>query len=186
MSFDDILLETEEHFEKSLANLDKDFRRIRTGRASPDMIDHVHVEAYGALTPIKQLAGISVPEPTQLLIKPYDKSILKDIERALVAADLGMAPQNDGQVIRLNVPSLSAERRKQLAATAKEAAEKAKVAMRNSRRDAIKHIEALGKEKKLPEDLVKQTVEQVGETLKDYEGKVEKALKAKVDDLTTM
>lgn len=186
MSFDDILLETEEHFEKSLTTLDKDFRRIRTGRASPDMIDHVHVEAYGAMTPIKQLAGISVPEPTQLLIKPYDKSILKEIERALVAADLGMAPQNDGQVIRLNVPSLSSERRKQLAATAKEAAEKAKVAMRNTRRDGIKRIEGLGKEKKLPEDLVKQTVEQVGETLKEYEGKVEKALKAKVDDLTTM
>ena len=86
MDFDEILLDVEEHFEKSLKAMENEFRRIRTGRANPAMIDHVQVEAYGAMTPINQLGGISVPEPTQLLIKPWDKAVLKDIERALIAS----------------------------------------------------------------------------------------------------
>jgi ribosome recycling factor len=104
---DEIMLEVEEHFEKSLNALNHDFRRIRTGRATVSMIDHVQVDAYGTRCPLTQLAGINVPEPTQLLIKPYDRSTVKDIERALINADLGMSPQSDGEVIRLNVPPLS-------------------------------------------------------------------------------
>ena len=112
--------------------------RIRTGRAAPQMLDHVQVEAYGAVMPLNQVAQVSVPEPTQLLIKPFDKSQLRAIEKGITISDLGMAPQNDGNVIRLNVPPLSEERRKQLASQAKDSCEKCKVAMRNSRRDAIK------------------------------------------------
>lgn len=186
MSFDDILLETEEHFDKSLEALNKDFKRIRTGQASPQMIDHVQVEAYGVLTPLNQLAGISVPEPTQLLIKPWDKNTLRDVEKALVNADLGMAPSNDGDVIRLNVPPLSEERRKQLAAQAKESAEKARVAMRNVRRDSIKSIEQLGKDDKLPEDAIKKAAEDVTSLLKEYEGKVDEVLKAKSEAILTI
>ena len=181
--FDEILLDTEEHFEKSLTAMQHDFRRIRTGRASTTMVDHVQVLAYGAMCPITQLAGISVPEPTQLLIKPWDKGSLRDIERALIAADLGMAPQNDGEVIRLNVPPLSEERRKQLAGNAKEACEKCKVGMRNSRRDGIKAIEAEGKDQKLSEDDIKRAVEQVTELLKEYEAKAEELLKEKTEDI---
>jgi len=184
--FDDILLETEEHFEKSIAALENEFRRIRTGRASPDLIAHVHVEAYGSNMPINQLATISVPEPTQLLIKPWDASMLRGIEKALVAADLDMTPQNDGEVIRLNVPPLSEERRKKLAAQAKEVAEKCRIAMRNSRRDGIKSIEDQGKKDKLSEDDVKGATEQVTELLKDYEKKVDERLDEKTNAILSM
>ncbi len=183
MAIEDIQFEAEEHFEKSIGALENDFKRIRTGRATVGMVDHVQVEAYGAFMPLQQLANISVPEPQQLLIKPYDKSSLKDIERGLTVADLGMAPQSDGEVIRLNVPTLSGERRKEMVASANECSEKCRVAMRNARRDAIKKIEAEGKEDKLPEDLIKKSVEEVTELLKQYEGKVEVELKSKTDDL---
>jgi ribosome recycling factor len=130
-----------------------------------------------------QVASISVPEPTQLLIKPYDKGAIREIERGLINADLGMAPQNDGEVLRLNVPPLSTERRQQLISQAKEFAEKSKVALRNIRRDTIKHVEQFGKEEKLPEDEVKKSAESVTETMKQYESKVEKLLSEKSTDL---
>jgi ribosome recycling factor len=186
MDADLILMDVEEHFEKSLTALGNDFRRIRTGRASPTMIEHVVADAYGAPTPINQLAGISVPEPTQLLIKPWDKSVLKDIERALISADLGMAPQNDGEQIRLNVPPLSSERRQQLAAQAKESAEKCKVAMRNTRRDGIKRAETEGKEANASEDAIRALSDQITDLLKEYEGKAEAVLKEKTEDITTV
>lgn len=185
-SFDDILLGTEERYDKAIEVLTHDFRRLRTGRASVSMIEHVQVDAYGSRCPITQVAGISVPEPTQILIKPWDKGVLKDIERSLIASDLGMSPQNDGNVIRLNVPTLSEERRKQLASQARDLAEKCRIAMRNVRRDGIKSVEALGKDKHLPEDSTKAAAEQISDTLKTYEGKVDEMLKAKIDDLTTM
>lgn len=186
MSFDEILLDVEEHFEKSLNAMRNEFRRIRTGRAIPSMIEHVQVEAYGAMTPITQVGGVSAPEPTQLLIKPWDASLLKEIEKALIKSDLGMAPQNDGKVIRLNVPPLSSERRQQLAGQAKDVAERCKVGMRNSRRDGIKQIETLGKDEKLPEDDIRKATEQVTELLKQYEGNAEADLKEKTDDILTL
>lgn len=186
MSYDEELFAAEEHFEKSLESMQRDFQRIRTGRASPAMIDHVQVEAYGSLMRLKEMAGVSVPEPSQLLIKPWDKSSLKSIERALTQAELGMMPQNDGEVIRLNIPPLSDERRRELAAQAKDCCEKCKVAMRNARRDAIKGVEAKAKRDKLPEDLTKDAVDNITELLKTYEGKVEALLKDKVDDLTSL
>jgi ribosome recycling factor len=183
MAFDDVINDCKGRLEKALAQLAAEFRRIRTGRAMPSMIEHVHVEAYGSSMPITQCASISVPEPSQLLIKPWDKSILRDLEKALVNAELGMAPQNDGSVIRLNVPPLSTERRKQLAAQAKEACEKCKVTMRNLRRDEIKTIENKGKADKLPEDAVKKAVEKISELLKQYETKADQALKEKAEDI---
>jgi ribosome recycling factor len=183
MGFDEIQLETEGQLEKSVTALRQEFMRIRTGRANPAMLDHITVEAYGTRTPLKQLAGISVPEPQQLLIKPWDKGTLAAIEKAINASNLGLAPQNDGAVIRLNLPSLSSERRKQLAAQAKEVAEKAKVAMRNARRDGIKAVEAEGKAKKIGEDLVKQAANEITDLLKKYEVQVEATLKEKVADI---
>jgi len=179
----EILLESEEKLEKSLHSLEHDFRRIRTGRASPNMIEHVQVEAYGAMMPVNQVATISVPEPGQLMVKPWDKGSIHAIEKALTNANLGMSPQNDGEIIRLNLPPLSEERRKELAAQAKELAEKAKVAMRNIRRDGIKSAETVGKEAKLSEDEVKQAEEEITELLKKYEGQVEDVLEAKVSDI---
>ena len=186
MSVEELLFEAEEKFEKAVGALEHEFRRIRTGSATVAMIEHVHVEAYGAQMPILQVAGVSVPEPTQLLIKPYDKGTLRDIERALINADLGMSPQNDGDVIRLNVPPLSQERRQQLIGQSKEATEKAKVALRNVRRDAIKHVEQFGKDEKLPEDEIKKSAESVTDTMKGYEEKVEALYKAKSADLSSI
>ncbi len=183
MSIDDILLETEERLDKAQHVLEHDFRRIRTGRATPNMIEHVHVEAYGAHMPIHQVATISVPEPTQILIKPWDKGSLHAIEKAITNANLGMSPQNDGEIIRLNLPALSQERRKELAGQAKDLAEKSKIAMRNIRRDGIRAVETTGKDEKLPEDAVKKATEDITDLLKQYEGKVEEMLKEKVEDI---
>lgn len=181
--FDEVSLEVEEHFEKNLASLRHDFGRIRTGRAAPQMLDHIHVEAYGATVPLRQMAQITAPEPTQLVLKPHDKSSIRAIEKAITIADLGITPQNDGSVIRLNIPALSQERRKQLATQAKDACEKCKVAMRNSRRDGIKSIEALGKDQRISEDLIKQSSEQITELLKTYESKAEADLAEKTKDI---
>ena len=184
MSIDDILFEAEEKFDKAISSLEHDFRRIRTGRASVAMIEHVQIEAYGAFMPIMQVANISVPEPTQLLIKPYDKTTLRDIERSIINADLGMAPQNDGEVLRLNVPPLSSERRQQLITQAKDCVEKSKVSLRNVRRDTIKQVEQFGKDEKLPEDEVKKSAESVTDTMKTYEEKAELLFKEKSEDLS--
>ncbi|TVR44488.1 MAG: ribosome recycling factor [Planctomycetota bacterium] len=181
--FDEIALEIEEHFEKSLSAQLHDFQRIRTGRAAPQMLDHIHVEAYGATVPLRQLAQISAPEPTQLVLKPFDKNSIRAIEKAITIADLGITPQNDGSVIRLNIPALSQERRKQLATQAKEACEKCKVAMRNARRDGIKRIETTGKDERISEDLIKQASESVTELLKSYEAKAEGELADKTKDI---
>ena len=183
MSFEDVIADAKGKLDKVLQQLSVDFRRIRTGRAAASMIDHVHVEAYGSTMPLTQCAGITVPEPSQLLIKPWDKGLLRAIEKALVDSDIGMSPQNDGSVIRLNVPTLSTERRKQLAGQAKEATEKCKVAMRNVRRDAIKHAETKGKEQKLPEDAIKKASEKISEMLKQAETRADKELKDKTDDI---
>lgn len=186
MSLEAELNDIKSKFEKSFAQLQHEFKGIRTGRATTGIVDHVQVEAYGSRVPLSQVAGVSVPDATTIVIKPWDKSVLKAIEKALLEAALGMNPNSDGSVIRMNLPPLSTERRKQLAGQAKEVAEKAKVSMRNVRRDGIKHIETKGKDLKLPEDLIKKTVEQVGTLLKDAEAKVEKNLKEKSDEILTV
>lgn len=183
MSYDDLITDTKSKLDKSMTQLANEFRRIRTGRASPTMIEHVQVDAYGSMMPISQVAGVTVPEPTQLLIKPWDKGTLKAIEKALLTSDVGMTPQNDGSVIRLQLPPLSTERRKQLAGEAKESGEKAKVSMRNVRRDAIKAIETRGKDQKLPEDATKKAGEKISDLLKQYEAKVESEVKSKSEDI---
>jgi ribosome recycling factor len=185
MSFDAELTDLKAKFDKTVKALVHDFGHIRTGRASVAMVEHVRVDAYGAITPLPQVAGISVPEPAQILIKPWDRSLIKAIEKALAEAQLGMMPISDGMIIRLNVPPLSGERRKQLAGQAKEACEKCKVAMRTIRRDGIKGIEAKGKELKVSEDLVKKATAKVDEQLKACEAQAEKLLKEKSDDILT-
>lgn len=183
MSFEAEIADCKTKFDKSLASLAHDFQHIRTGRASVAMVEHVLVDAYGSRMPLPQCASITVPEPAQLQIKPWDKSLMKAVEKALQEAQLGMNPQSDGQVIRLQIPPLSSERRKQLAAQAKESCEKCKVSMRNQRRDLIKHIETKGKADKAPEDAIKKASEKVSELLKQSEAKAESSLKDKTDDI---
>lgn len=186
MSLDAELTDIKSKFDKSFAQLIHEFKGIRTGRATTAIVENVQVEAYGSRMPLPQCASVSVPDATTIVIKPWDKTVLKAIERALSEADLGMTPQSDGSAIRMNLPPLSTERRKQLAAMAKESAERAKVSMRNVRRDGIKHVETKGKDAKMPEDLVKKTVEKVGEMLKEAEAKIEKTLKEKADEILTV
>ncbi|MFN7628276.1 MAG: ribosome recycling factor, partial [Pirellula sp.] len=146
MSVEDILLDAEERMDKALSHLKTNLAGIRTGRAAPGLLDSVKVTVYGSQTPLKQLASVGAPEPQQLVIRPFDPSVIKDIEKAIVASELGLNPQNDGRIIRINIPPLSTDTRKKLVARIKELAEETRVSIRNVRRDANKAIETAEKD----------------------------------------
>jgi ribosome recycling factor len=171
MTADEILLDAEERMEKAINKLKSDLTGIRTGRANPGLVDSLRVEAYGSPVPIKQIASVSAPEPQQLLIRPFDPSTIKDIERGIINSDLGLAPNSDGKVIRLNIPPLSGDVRKKMVARTKELAEEAKVAIRNVRRDANKHADQAEKDGELSEDDAKGLKDEIQELTKKYEGK---------------
>src|SRR5690349_24653055 len=163
MGSDEILMDAEERMEKAINKLKGDLTGIRTGRANPGLVDSLRVEVYGSQTPIKQIASVSAPEPQQLVIRPFDPSTIKDIERGIINSHLGLAPQSDGKVIRLNIPPLSGEVRRKMVARTKELAEETKVAIRNIRRDANKAAEGEEKAKSLSEDDRKAAQEDVQE-----------------------
>lgn len=157
----DILKDAESRMQATLQNLEEDLMGIRTGRATPALVEKIPVEYYGAPTPLVQLASISVPEPRALLIKPFDPSILKNIERALLASDLGLTPNNDGRQIRLTIPPLTEERRRELVKVVNQRLEEYRVAIRNIRRDALNDLRALKDEKLASEDDVKRGEEEL-------------------------
>jgi ribosome recycling factor len=169
MSVDDILLDTEDRMEKALAKLKADLAGIRTGRANPGLVDSLRVEVYGSPTPIKAIASVGAPEPTQIVIRPFDPGTLKDIEKAVQASGLGLNPQNDGRLIRINVPPLSAEVRRKLAARIRELAEEAKVSVRNVRRDGNKSAEQEQKDKAITEDDRDRAKDEIQELTKKFE-----------------
>jgi ribosome recycling factor len=169
MSADDIILDSEERMEKAIGVLKNALGGIRTGRANPGLVDTLRVEVYGSPTPIKQLAQVGAPEATQIVIRPFDPSTIKDIEKAIIASGLGFNPQNDGRLIRINVPPLSTETRKKLVARIKELTEETKVALRNVRRDGNKAVEQEEKDKILTEDQSKAAKEEIQELTKKYE-----------------
>src|SRR6201993_3515306 len=172
MQADEILLDTEERMEKA-ANVFKDeLRGLRTGRATPALVDSLRVEYYGSPTPLKQLAQINTPDPQSILIRPFDQSCLKDIDKAIRSSDLGMSPNNDGKMIRLQVPPMSGEQRQKMAARIKKSSEEAKVACRNIRRDANKHFDQAEKAKEMTEDQRDQGKEEVQDLLKKYEDQI--------------
>ena len=172
MSTDEILFDAEERMDKA-ANVFKDeLRGLRTGRATPALVDGLRVEYYGSPTPLKTLAQINTPDPTSIVIRPFDPSCLKDIEKAIRSSDLGMAPNNDGKMIRLTVPPMSGEQRQKMVQRIKKYAEDAKVACRNIRRDANKHFDVAEKDKELTEDARDSGKEQVQALLKTYEEKI--------------
>jgi ribosome recycling factor len=181
---DTILLETEEHMEKAVEYLKHECKGIRTGRASAAMIEFVKVDYYGASSDLKALAIISVPEPTQLLVKPFDPSSVSEIKKAIEAAGLGLNPMNEGKQLRINVPALSGDRRKQLAAKVKQLGEEAKVALRNARRDGNKHTDALKAAGHTAEDEIETLKEEVQGLLKKYEGEVDKLVEQKTKEIT--
>jgi ribosome recycling factor len=169
MPADDILLDCEERMEKAIALLKNQLGGIRTGRANPGLVDSLRVEVYGSPTPIKQLASVGAPEPTQIVIRPYDPGTIKDIEKAIIASDLGFNPQNDGRLIRINIPPLSTDVRKKMVSRIKELTEEAKISIRNIRRDANKAADVEEKDKVLTEDDVKSVKEEVQELTKKFE-----------------
>jgi ribosome recycling factor len=173
MTADEILMDTEERMEKAVSVLQNDLRGLRTGRATPALVDGLRVEYYGSDTPLKQLASISTPDPQSIVIKPFDPSVLKEIEKAIRSSNLGMTPNNDGKIIRLIVPTMSGENRKKLVAELKKSAEATKVACRNIRRDGNKHFDVAEKDKEMTEDERDAGKEQVQALLKQYEGKIE-------------
>ncbi|MEE1244573.1 MAG: ribosome recycling factor [Acutalibacteraceae bacterium] len=148
----ELLKHTEEKMQKTLAVLDRDYKSIRAGRANVSVLDRITVDYYGSPTPIQQMAAVSVPEPRILMIQPWDASTLRDIEKAILVSDIGINPQNDGRVIRLAFPPLTEERRKEIVKEVKKVAEENKVAIRNTRRDALEKLKQLKKSNVITED----------------------------------
>jgi ribosome recycling factor len=172
MTSDEILLDAEERMEKALSVFRDDLRGLRTGRATPALVDHLRIDYYGSPTPLKQLAQINTPDPQSIVIRPFDQSVLKEIEKTIRSSDLGMAPNNDGKMIRLQVPPMSGEQRKKMVTHIKKTSEDAKVACRNIRRDANKHFDVAEKDKELTEDERDEGKEKVQGLLKDFEAKI--------------
>ena len=172
MSIEEIVLEAEDRMEKSVALLNDQLRGVRTGRANVGLIDSIRADYYGSPTPLKQLANLSTPEPQQILIRPFDPSIVGDIVKAIQASDIGLTPNSDGKVVRLNVPSLSVEQRKKLVGRVKDLAEEARVAIRNIRRDANKQGDSEMSEKVLTEDDLERCKEEIQSLTKRFEARV--------------
>ena len=177
-----ILLNAEEKMESTISSLETRFSNVRAGRANPNMLDGISVEYYGTPTPLKQLANISIPEARQLMVKPFDKSILGGIEKAIFEANLGITPNNNGECIFLVIPPLTEERRKELVKQVKQMAEEARIALRNIRQDANTGIKNL----KLPEDVEKEGNNEVQELINKYNKVIDEKLKEKEQELMTI
>ncbi len=184
MPAEETLMDAEERMTKAIAHLADSLGGIRTGRATPGLVDSIKVEVYGSMQPLKQLASVGTPEPQQIVIRPYDATTIKEIEKALVAGDLGLNPQNDGRMIRLNVPPLSTEVRKKMVSRVKELAEESKISIRNIRRDANKAIDAAEKSKQIGEDDRDKLKEEVQELTKKHEAKVGEMAKSRETEVT--
>jgi ribosome recycling factor len=184
MSAEEIQMDAEERMEKAISVLGDNLSGIRTGRATPGLVDSIRVEVYGSMQPLKQLASIGTPEPQQIVIRPYDAGTIKEIEKAIVAGDLGLNPQNDGRMIRLNVPPLSTEVRKKMVARIKELAEDAKISIRNIRRDANKAADSAEKAKEVSEDDRDKIKEEIQELTKKFESQATEMAKARETEVT--
>jgi ribosome recycling factor len=180
----EIVKEAEAKMKKSLASVQDSLATLRVGRASPTLLDRVQVEYYGAPTPLNQLASVTAPTASQLVVDVFDKSCIGDVEKALFESDLGMTPNNDGKVIRLNVPQLTTERRKELTKTAKSLGEDGKVALRNIRKGAIDKLKKM--KKGLGEDVTKDFEDEVQKAIKKYEGEVGDSVSQRESEIMTV
>ena len=179
----ELLNETEQHMKGVIEATKRDFAAVRTGRANPSILERVHVDYYGTETPLTQLANISVPEPRMIVIQPWDKSIFSAVEKAILKSDLGLNPSNDGAVIRLSIPQLTEERRKELVKLVKKEAEEKRIIIRNLRRDANEKIKALEKEAKTPEDEVKKAIDDAQKLTDKYIAEIDKLLNHKEQEI---
>ena len=182
-SIDDIMLDAEEKMEKSLGFLHEQYSGLRTGKASPALVENVTVSYYGTPTRLKELAGISTPEPRLIVITSYDPTALPEIEKAILAANLGVTPLNDGRVIRIPIPELNEERRKEMQKLGKRMAEETRIAVRNIRRDANDMIKGLQKKSVITEDDRDSALEDIQKATDDTVKKVDDALKGKEEEI---
>ena len=183
MDIDSILLDAEDRMEKALAALDRDFAKLRTGRATTALVDGIKADYYGTPTPISQMASIAVPDSRTLTIQPWDKGGIALIEKAILKSDLGLTPVNDGKLIRIVMPPLTEERRKELSKVARKYSEEGKVAVRNVRRDANESLKKLEKEKTITEDEQKRATDDVQKLTDKYVAEVDKRCAAKEKEI---
>ncbi len=181
-----VLEQAKEKMTKSLAAFGRELASIRAGRANASLLDRISVDYYGAPTPINQLAGVSIPEARLLVITPYDKSILGEIEKAIMKSDIGITPTNDGNVIRLAIPALTEERRKELVKVVKKEAEEAKVAVRNVRRDANDDLKKLEKNGEITEDDLRGYGDDIQKLTDEFIAKVDEAAKEKEQEILSV
>jgi ribosome recycling factor len=186
MSQPAVLKDLESRMQAAVDALTREFSGLRTGRANAALLDAVRVEAYGNLTPINQLASVSVPDPRTIVIQPWDASQMKEIEKGIARSDLGLTPSNDGKVIRLTLPTLTEDRRKQLAKTVGKFAEDARVAIRNARREANDKLKALAKDKKISEDEERRGHDQIQKATDRFVARVEELAKKKEHEVMTV
>jgi ribosome recycling factor len=183
VGYPEVVRDTKDRMQKCVEHLENDLRGIKSGRATPGLVDSIRVDYYGSSTPLKQLANVGAPEPAMLVIKPFDASIVGEIEKAILKSDIGITPQSDGKIIRLPVPALSGEQRKKYVKLAKDKTEAQRVAIRNVRRDAIKSADSLRDDGKLPEDQAERLKKEVEDLTKEYTKKVDGLLDSKTKEL---
>lgn len=186
MSPDDILLETEDQMQKAIEATQRNFNTIRTGRANASLLDRIEVDYYGAPTPLRSLASINTPDSSTLMIQPFDASSLQNIEKAISLSDVGLTPNNDGKVIRLNIPPLTSERRQEFVKTAHKVAEEGRVSIRNNRRSGIDAVKKLEKSSDISEDESRDLQDEIQKLTDTYIAKVDNALEAKEKDILTV
>jgi ribosome recycling factor len=172
----DVIKNMSGHMDKTIDALRKEYQRVRTGRASTSLLDEIRVDYYGTLTPLNQLATLAVPEPRTITLQPWEAKVIPVMEKAILNANLGLTPSNDGRVIRLNLPPLTEERRKEIVKQLRKAAEEAKVAIRNIRRDSIDELKKLEKEKKITEDDQKRAEKEVQDVTNSHVAKIDEVL----------
>lgn len=181
-----VLDSLQEKMTKTLSNLKTELTKVRTGRATPALLDGVRVDYYGSEMPISQVASVSAPEPRQIIVQPWESSMLSAIEKAILVADLGLNPQNDGKIIRVPLPALTEERRKDLVKHIKKMGEECKIALRNERRDANEEVKKLEKEKQLTQDDAKKATDQVQKKTDDFVAEVDKVLTVKEKEIMSI
>ena len=186
MAINSILKDTEKRMNKAVKVFKNELRGVRTGTANPGLVEPIKVEYYGSKTPLSHISTIAVPEPRMIVIRPYDPSTLDNIEKAILKSDIGLNPENDGRVIRLKVPELSEERRKQLVDYIKECAEEAKISIRNIRRDANKALDKEEKQSNISEDACHSAKEDVQDLTDDHEEEVDELLEKKSEEIMTV
>jgi len=175
-----------ESMQKSLTHLEDEMATIRAGRANASLLNNISVEAYGAMSPLNQTANVSTPDARTIMIKPWDKAMLPEIEKAIMQSNIGLNPQNDGEQIRLNIPPLTEERRKELVKQIKGLGENAKISIRNARREAIDGIKKEGKDSSVSEDIIKDMEQSVQNVTNDFGNKVDSHIQAKEKEIMTV